>query len=93
MASPARETANRKTERIELRVTPSVREVIQRASAISGLTPGDLAYQTALRIVEEHEVLHLRGEAACEFADALLNPPQPADALTAAFRRHDHLAG
>ena len=39
----------RKTARMELRVAPSVREIIERATAVSGLAAGDLAYEGALR--------------------------------------------
>lgn len=88
MAATARRT-ERKTDRLELRVTPTVRDVIQRATAISGLTPGDLAYEAARRIVEEHDVLRLQGEAARSFAESLVNPPEPAAALLGALRRHD----
>ncbi len=92
MASPAKK-AERKTDRLELRVTPSVKEVIQRATAITGLTPGDLAYQAAQRIVEQHDVLHLEGEDARRFAETVINPPEPSDSLAAAFSRHKELFG
>jgi len=38
---------------MELRVAPSVRKLIERATAISGLAAGDLAYEGARRILED----------------------------------------
>lgn len=83
----------RKSERLELRVTPSTKEAIQRASALSGLTPGDLAYEAARRILDEQEVWHLSAEDSRAFAAALLDPPEPSEALVAALRRHQELFG
>jgi hypothetical protein len=39
-----------------------VRKLIERATGVSGLTAGDLAYEGARRILGEHERLVLRGE-------------------------------
>src|SRR4051794_650785 len=41
-ASPKREY---KSQRLELRVAPSAKKVIQQAMAVSGLAAGDLAYE------------------------------------------------
>jgi uncharacterized protein (DUF1778 family) len=80
--------AERKSDRLELRVTPSVKALIQRASAISGLSAGELAYEAARRVLEAHEVMELSEAAAEAFAEALINPPEPTEALVAAFQRH-----
>jgi uncharacterized protein (DUF1778 family) len=48
-----------KKERLELRVTPSAKELIQRAMAVSGLTAGDLAYEGARRVLDDHRRLLL----------------------------------
>ena len=82
-----------KTDRIELRVSPSAKQLIQRAMAVSGLTAGDLAFQGARRVLDEHERIVLSGEDKRAFLDALLNPPEPADKLVAAFKRHRQIAG
>jgi len=78
----------RKTARMELRVAPSVRQIIERATAVSGLAAGDLAYEGARRILEEHERMVLRGEDRDVFLKAVSNPPPPAPRLIAALRRH-----
>lgn len=81
----------RKTERLELRVAPSVRRMIERATAISGLAAGDLAYEGARRILEEHERMVLRGADAEAFLRAVEHPPAPSARLVAALRRRSAL--
>jgi hypothetical protein len=43
-----------KSRRRELRLTPSVDDLIRCAMEVSGLTAGDLAYQGALKLLEGH---------------------------------------
>lgn len=82
-----------KKERIELRVASSAKQLIQRAMAVSGLTAGDLAYEGARRILDEHERMVLTGADRDAFLDAVLNPPKPTRKLVAALRRHRKLLG
>lgn len=93
MSSPARATTERKTERLELRVTPTAKEAIQQASALSGLTPGDLAYDAARRILSEHGGMRLSLADARAFYDAMENPPEPSPQLIDALKRHAELTG
>lgn len=83
----APEPPERKTDRLELRVTPSAKEVIQRAAAVSGLTPGDLAYEGARRVLDERERMHLTGADRDAFLAALLDPPAPSERLVDALRK------
>ena len=82
-----------KKERLELRVAASAKALIQRAMAVSGLTAGDLAYEGARRVLDEHERMVLAGADRDAFLDAVLNPPEPTDKLVAALRRHRDLMG
>ena len=82
-----------KRERIELRVGPSAKKLIQRAIAVTGLTAGDLAYEGARRVLDEHERLVLTGADREAFFEALMNPPEPSEQLIAALRRHRDLMG
>jgi uncharacterized protein (DUF1778 family) len=82
-----------KKERIELRVAPSAKKLIQRAMAISGLTAGDLAYEGARRVLDEHERMLLIGADRDAFLDAVMNPPKPTEKLKAALRRHREVLG
>lgn len=81
---PAREL---KSERLELRVAPSAKKIIQRAMAVTGLAAGDLAYEGARRLLEEQERMVLIGADRDAFFAALVNPPPPAPALVEAVRR------
>ena len=83
----------RKSERMELRVAPSVRRVIEEATALSGLAAGDLAYEGARRVLEDHDRLVLRGEDREVFLKAVANPPRPMARLVAALRAHHKLRG
>ena len=76
-----------KKERIELRVAPSAKLLIQRAMAISGLTAGDLAYEGARRVLEEHERMLLVGEDRDAFLAAVMELPEPTEKLVAALKR------
>jgi uncharacterized protein (DUF1778 family) len=89
-AQPAREL---KKHRIELRVVGSAKELIQRAMAVSGLTVGDLAYEGACRVLDEHQRMVLTGADRDAFLAAVRDPPEPADKLVAALRRHRDLIG
>jgi uncharacterized protein (DUF1778 family) len=82
-----------KRERIELRVGASAKELIQRAMAVTGLTAGDLAYEGARRVLDEHERMVLTGADREAFLEALMNPPEPSEKLIAALRRHRELMG
>jgi uncharacterized protein (DUF1778 family) len=77
-----------KRERIELRVATSAKLLIQRAMAVSGLTAGDLAYEGARRVLDEHERMVLVGADREAFLAAVENPPEPTERLVAALRRH-----
>jgi len=86
-AKASSDPVERKSDRLELRVTPSARETIRRAAALSGLTAGDLALEGARRILEEQERMRLVGEDRDAFLAAVLEPPAPTDRLVAALRR------
>lgn len=75
----------RKKERLELRVTASAKDLILRAMAVSGLTAGDLAYEGARRVLDEHQRMLLTGADQDAFLQAIGNPPEPTDRLAAAL--------
>jgi uncharacterized protein (DUF1778 family) len=80
-----------KKDRLELRVATSAKALILRAMAVSGLTAGDLAYEGARRILDEHERMALTGANRDAFLGAVVKPPEPTDKLIAALRRHRSL--
>jgi uncharacterized protein (DUF1778 family) len=82
-----------KTARLELRLAPSAKQLIQRAMSVTGLTAGDLAYEGARRVLDEHERMVLTGADRDAFLEAVRNPPEPTDALVVALRRRRDLVG
>jgi len=82
-----------KNERLELRIAASTKHLIQRAMAVSGFSAGDLAYEGARRVLEEHERMVLSGADRDAFLDALLHPDEPSDKLIKALRRHKAVVG
>lgn len=92
-ASSERTPRDLKKDRIELRVSSSAKELIQRAMEVSGLTAGDLAYEGARRVLDEHQRMVLTGADRDAFLAAVLDPPEPTDKLVAALRRHRDLLG
>jgi uncharacterized protein (DUF1778 family) len=93
MPSPARRDNERKRERIELRVAPSAKRLSRRAMAVTGLTAGDLAYEGARRVLDEHERMTLTAADRDAFLAALRTPPPPTKKLIAALKRHRDLLG
>jgi len=95
MANPrkakAKDRRELKRQRIELRIAPSAKQLIRRAMEVTGLTAGDLAYEGARRVLDEHERMILSGADREAFLEALLQPPAPAPRLVAAFNRHREL--
>ncbi len=87
---PGRES---KTERMELRLTASAKELIRHATSVTGLAAGDLAYEGARRVLAEHERMVLSGADRDAFLEAVLNPPAPTDELVAALKDHHKLFG
>jgi uncharacterized protein (DUF1778 family) len=82
-----------KKDRIGLRVAGSAKELIQRAMAVPGLTAGDLASEGPRRVLDEHQRMVLTGADRDAFLAAVRDPPEPADKLVAALRRHRDLIG
>jgi uncharacterized protein (DUF1778 family) len=78
----------RKSERLEARVAPAVKETIHRAMAVSGLAVGDLAYEGARRVLEDHERMRLTGADRELFLKALADPPTPTERLQRAAAAH-----
>jgi uncharacterized protein (DUF1778 family) len=88
--SPRREY---KSQRLELRLAPSAKRVIQQAMSVTGLAAGDLAYEGARRLLDEHQRMVLVGADRDAFLAALERKPRPAPRLVEALKRHRRLFG
>jgi uncharacterized protein (DUF1778 family) len=89
-SSPKREY---KTQRLELRVAPSAKRVIQEAMSVTGLAAGDLAFEGARRLLDEHQRMVLSGADRDVFLAAIGRKPDPATRLVDALKRHRHQFG
>ena len=82
-----------KSERLELRVAASAKRVIRQAMAVTGLAAGDLAYEGARRMLNEHQRMALAGADREAFLAALSRKPRPSRRLVEALKRHRRLFG
>ena len=91
------ERRSRKQERLEARVTPAQKRLIERAAALRGTSLTEFvvasAQQAATNAIREFDVLHLRDEARELFIDAVLHPPAPRDSARAAAERYRKRVG
>jgi uncharacterized protein (DUF1778 family) len=83
---------SRKEGRLEARVTPDQKRLIERAAELRGATVTEFvvasAQQAAARTIRDFELLTLRGEASEVFVEAVLHAAAPNAAARAAARRY-----
>jgi uncharacterized protein (DUF1778 family) len=88
----ATETDRRAMARLEARISPEIKALLQKAADLEGRTLTDFAIATlqteAYRVIERHQKLKLSIEDSEAFVNALLNPPKPNDAIKAAAQRY-----
>jgi uncharacterized protein (DUF1778 family) len=86
-----------KQERLEARVTPEQKRMIERAAELRGTTVTNFvvlsAQKAASETIREFDVMSLRDEAREVFVRALLNPPSPNAKARAASRRYRRQTG
>ena len=74
-----------RTSRLEARITPDQKALIERAAAYEGRTVSDFVVHTvqeaARVVVQEHEILRLNESQSRAFVERLLKPPKPNKAL------------
>src|SRR4051794_31386768 len=90
---PSSSNRERKTQRLELRIAPSAKKMIQQAMSVTGLAAGDLAYEGARRILVEHQRMVLSGVDRDAFLAAVGRNPDPAPRLVEALEGHRHFFG
>ena len=88
--TPRQEPGRR--ERLEARVSPEQKNLLERAAALEGRTLTDFvvssAQAAALATIARHEVITLTAHDSQVFAQTLMQPPAPNECLRAAARRH-----
>ena len=83
---------SRKEERLEARITPAQKRLIERAAALRGTSVTEFvvasAQEAATNTLKDFDILQLRDQARAVFIKAVLNPPAPNDAARAAAVRY-----
>jgi uncharacterized protein (DUF1778 family) len=98
LATATRKKRAARTARLEARIRPELRALIQRAADLEGRKVTEFvtaALKTAAeRAIAESQVLRLAAADQLRFAQALIAPPAPTQALKRAFaRRRALIAG
>ena len=80
---PAAETV--RAARLEARITPEQKGLLQQAASLSGRTLSEFvvasAQEAAARVIQDHETIRLSRAEQIAFVTALLDPPAPGDRL------------
>jgi uncharacterized protein (DUF1778 family) len=81
-----------KSERLNARITPSAKALLERASHLEGRSVTDFvvakATEAVARTIAEHERIVLEAEERERFFAALLEPPRPTEGAREAARRY-----
>jgi uncharacterized protein (DUF1778 family) len=92
-----RKTLRQRSERVEARVTPEQKKLLERAAALEGRSLTDFvlssAQAAAAETISRHELLKLTPDDQEVFVAALLKPPAPNKALRAAAARYHAARG
>ena len=84
-------------ERINLRLSETAKQRIERAASVEGKTVSGFILSSALeyaeKAIEKYETMALGRRDAELFFDALANPPAPNDKLRAALDEHGRRVG
>lgn len=86
-----------RTRRLDLRIAPDEKELIDRAAAVAGSNTTDFVRTSVLAAAREairtHEVIKLTTEGSRVFVDALIDPPEPNEHLRALAREYSEVVG
>lgn len=92
MGAPSGSLSARRRERLETRLSPEQKALLERAAALEGRSLSDFvvtsAQAAALATIERFEVIMLTARDSRAFMEALMNPPAPNERLRAAAGRH-----
>ncbi len=87
--------ASVKVERLEARVSPEQKALMQQAAALEGETLTQFvvssAQRAAERSIQEHTTLRLTALESRRFVETLLSPPAPNAALRAAAAHYEQV--
>ena len=80
------------TARLEARISPEIKSLLQKAAALEGKTLTDFVVNSvqaeARRVIEQHQTLTLSLQDSEALAEALSNPAIANQSLQSAFTNH-----
>jgi uncharacterized protein (DUF1778 family) len=84
-----------KQARIEARISPKQKRLFERAAAIEGVTLTDFVISSMQRAatsaVEDYTMIELSERNQRTFVEALMNPPEPNEALREAAKEYSRM--
>ncbi|WP_352660928.1 DUF1778 domain-containing protein [Mesorhizobium sp. M0166] len=84
-----------RTARLEARISPDILDVVKRAAEIQGRSVSDFvvaaAQEAAQRTIESTTIMRISVEDQRAMMEAILNPPEPNEALRKAADAHKRL--
>ncbi|MFZ4541973.1 MAG: DUF1778 domain-containing protein [Rickettsiales bacterium] len=84
-----------RTARVEARIAPESLELVRRAAELQGRSVSDFivaaAQEAAFKTIEETQLIRLVVDDQIRFAELLLNPPAPNEAMRRAQEAHQRL--
>lgn len=90
-------TSTSRGSRLELRVAPDKKEIIDRATSLAGSNTTDFVRSTMLSVAREEirrqEVIELTTEGSRIFVEALIDSPEPSERLRALAREFGTVPG
>jgi uncharacterized protein (DUF1778 family) len=88
-------TTQTRTARIEARISPEMLTVVKRAAEIQGRSVSDFvvaaAQEAAQRTIEDTTIIRLSLEDQRLMLEAILNPPEPNEALRKAAEAYKRI--
>lgn len=88
-------TQDTKTERVQVRLDADAKSMLKRAAALANTSVSAFVVSSALdaagRLIQERERLVLSNKDWDLFSKAILDPPEPNDAMREAFALHERL--
>lgn len=89
-------TTEAQRERLAARLSTEQKRLIEHAAAIQGLSLTAFVVQSAEAaaeaVIRDHQVISLSAQDSLVFAEAILNPPEPNEALKRALRLASELS-
>ena len=83
--------------RLEARVDPAAKALWQQAAALEGRTLTDFVIaslqESAAKVIQRHQLMELNREDSEAFVEAIINPPEPNNALVSAFEEYEQVFG